>query len=308
MSDPLLQVRRWLKLRYRLAWLRRTGPRTAEAIRYAFVRPRQNISFHIVSSERNAGTDALKCLDSVYRQNYPRDLVRHVYIDDNSPDDTDSHVRSWLAAHPDHNVEYIRTSERLGGAANNLSGFARAAPGSIVIELNGDDWFPDRALLTFLNKVYSNDEVWMTYNTCRYAGGRLTGKMFPISESVTRDNTHRESPWVSSALHTFRQELLDHFDESCMINPETGDYWENADDQAFYWTLLELAGSHSRHLYRVTYIYNFRESSEFSVDREGQGRRSKSIRRLKRHRPLVALASPPVRRGTSVATGASEGS
>lgn len=293
MSDPVLRLKKWLRIRYRLQLLRRTVPRAAEAMRYAFVRPTQQIAFHIVSSERNAGSDARKCLDSVYGQNYPRNLVRHVYIDDNSPDDTDAHVLSWLEEHPDHNVDYIRTSSRLGGASNNLNGFRRAATGTIILELNGDDWLPDPELLTFLNKVYCDDAVWMTYNTCRFAQGCiLQGKMFPIPNAVTRDNSHREAPWVSSALHTFRSELLDHFDESCMIDPESGEYWENADDQAFYLALLELAGTHTRHLYRVTYIYNFRESSEFSIDRDGQTRRADAIRLQKRFDPLENLASP----------------
>ena len=211
-------------------------------------------------------------------------------------------MRSWLEAHPEHNVEYIRTPERLGGAANNLNGFGRSTPGSIVIELNGDDWLPDPELLTFLNKVYSDDEVWMTYNTSRFPGGRLTEKLVPISESVTRNNTYREAAFASSHLHTFRRELLDHFDEACMIDPETGEYWENADDQAFYFTLLELAGTHARHIYRVTYIYNFRDSSELILDPVGQVHRARSIRRQKRYGPLEILAPPPPERDPSVTT------
>ena len=153
------------KLRRRLVHLTRTAHRAVEWLRYAMVRPRKNHSFHIVSSERNAGEWAIRCLESVYSQHYDRALVRHIFIDDASDDGTHESVLRWLDAHPWHRVAYIHNTERLGGAVNNLTGFRMADRESIVVELNGDDWLPDPGVLRFLNRVYANGDVWMTYNS-----------------------------------------------------------------------------------------------------------------------------------------------
>ena len=110
-----------------------------------------------------------------------------------------------------------------------------------------------------------------------------------IPAEIVRNNAYRDARWWSSALHTFRRELYDHVDPKVMIDPATGEYWESADDQALYLAMLELAGPHARHLYRITYLYNFRELSEHNVDREGQRDRNQRIRQQPRQRPLERL-------------------
>ena len=139
-----------------------------EGISYLVVRPQKESSFVVVSCERNAGSAAIQCLESVYRQKVDRGRVRHVFIDDASTDDTHGLISAWLEDHPDHNVEYIHNPKRLGGTANTLLGFSKAPESSIVVELNGDDWLADSKVLSFLDKVYSSNDVWMTYNTLRY--------------------------------------------------------------------------------------------------------------------------------------------
>jgi hypothetical protein len=95
--------------------------------------------------------------------------------------------------------------------------------------------------------------------------------------------------WVSSAPHTFRSELFGHVLEGTLIDPETGEYWESADDQALYLAMLELAGRHARHLDRVMYVYNFREDSHcFAGSTLSQGRALR-IRRQSRYLPLERL-------------------
>jgi len=269
--------------------LNRVG-RLGEILRCLFVAPKENKRFHVVSCERHAAEAAARCLDSVYIQDYDRRLVRHVFIDDASEDDTPRIVENWLAAHPDHNVEYIRNSERMGGCANNLRGFREATPQSIVLELNGDDWLPDPGLLPFLNKVYGDENVWMTCNSCRYADGTFSGLARPYPKRVVEQNAFRDARWFAGHLHSFRAALLDHLDErKSLIDPETGEYWANADDMAFYWSLLELSGRHARHTYRNTYIHNLRADSEMYVDPGGQGGRSRRIRLLPRYEPLEKL-------------------
>jgi glycosyltransferase involved in cell wall biosynthesis len=266
--------------------------RCREIAKYALVRPKRLQFFHIVSSERGAGEAAARCLQSVFDQDYPRDRVRHVFFDDASPDDTGSIVRSWLEQHQGHSVDFVDNTARLGAFANNLDGFGRARPGNVVLELNGDDWLPDERVLPFLNKVYADPDVWTTFNTFAQTDG-----IFPIAlgppRQVLATGTIRQVPWTTSALHTFRSELFLQIDPSSFLNPDTGRLWDSAHDLATYLPMIELAGSHSRHIYRTTYFYNLHEMNDQTRDRSGQLAAAAGIRRLPPHRPLETLTDQP---------------
>lgn len=278
----------WFLNRYRVRLLIRAAGRCREIVEYAFARPRINHFFHIVSSEREASTAIINCLQSVYDQDYPRDLIRHLVIDDASPDDTDGLISTWLNKHPDNTVDYQRNTTRAGAFANNLAGFRRARPREIVLELNGDDWLPDDGVLRFLDKVYADPEVWTTFNTFARADGVVPIALGP-SRRVLRDGRIREIPWTTSALHSFRMELFSHIDPVAFLNPSTGMLWESAHDMATYLPMIELAGVHSRHIFRTTYFYNIRDTSDEVLDRTGQLAAAAGIRNLPPHSPLDSL-------------------
>jgi glycosyltransferase involved in cell wall biosynthesis len=248
------------------------------------------LPFYIVTCERNAGPHALKCLDSIYRQRYDRGKVHHLYIDDASTDGTHELICDWLLKNPGHNVEYRHNEKRIGGTANTLFGFRNAPSGSVVIELNGDDWLADRGVLSYLNRVYADPSVWMTYNTLRYSTGPPSLWAKEIPREIVGANTFREmAGWLSSHPHTFRAELFSHVRDDTLIDPETGDFWESADDQAIYFAMLELAGRHSRHLNRAMYIYNYHEQSHAYTDAAGSEQRAARIRLQPKYRPLERL-------------------
>jgi len=278
----------WLMGRYRVRLLLRAAGRAREAARYALVRRRFRNHFHIVSTQRNAGRDVLRCLDSVHGQRYPKDRLRHLVIDDASTDDTPAHIDRWCEQNPGHGVELVQRSHRRGGTWNTLDGIRQVDRDSIVIELNGDDWLPDPRVLSFLNKVYQDPAVWMTYNTQRESTGVIPFQLPPPRE-IHRSRSYRDSPWATSHLHTFRRRLFDHVPEEVMIDPDTGEHWASADDVALYLWMLELAGDHARHLWRITCHYNFHEQTEYRLDREGQLERERRIRSRSRAEALDAM-------------------
>jgi glycosyltransferase involved in cell wall biosynthesis len=235
------------------------------------------------------GAVALRCLQTVYDQSYPSDRVRHVFIDDASTDDTPALVESWLRDHQDHRVEFIRNPERCGMLANNLAGFRMADPSAIGIELNGDDWLPDPGVLRFLSKVYSDDDVWMTYNTLRQTDGTIVYQLPPPRE-VRRDRSYRRAAWTSSHLRTFRVGLYHLIPEAQLIDPATGCHWDMAPDMAVYFAMLELAGRHARHVYRITCTYHPHAMSEHVRDRAAQMAADTRIRAMI---PLEELESLP---------------
>ncbi len=278
----------WVLGRYRVRLLLRAAGRSGEIFRYALVRPRKLHHFHIVSTQRNAGGDVLRCLESVYDQRYPRDRCRHLVIDDSSDDGTPDLVEAWLATYPGHGIDFVRRSNRCGGTWNTLDGIRQADPGSIVIELNGDDWLPDPGVLAFLNKVYQDPGVWMTYNTQRESTGVIPFQL-PPSREVRRTRGYRKHEWATSHLHSFRRRLFDHVPDEVMIDPATGNLWESADDVALYLWMLELAGEHAIHVWRITCVYNFHPMTEYRLDRAGQLERAQRIRSCDPARTLAEL-------------------
>ncbi len=266
-----------------------------EWLRFGLRRPPSDHEFCVVSAQSNAGEAVIQCLDSVYSQRYPRRLVHHLLFDDASTDGTDAMILAWLERHPDHRVTYRRNPERLGLMANNLAGFAAALPGTIVLELNGDDWLADRGVIRFLNRVYADPNIWMTYNSFRYfQDGRLENPsgIPEIPAEVIRNNSFREHPWLSSHPQSFRAELFSHLRRESLIDPATGAYWASAVDQACYLPMLELAGAHSLGIKRILYIYNFRKTSHGRKDPGPQTKNSRRLRRLPKYQPLEKLESP----------------
>ena len=278
----------WFLGRYRVRLLLRAAGRSTEILRYSLVRPRSIRHFAIVSTQRNAGDDVVACLDSVDRQRYPRDRFRHLVIDDASSDKTPQMIDSWCRDHPRHRVELVRRTRRRGGTWNTLDGIRNCGTDSIVVELNGDDRLPDPGVLAFLNKVYQDPEVWITYNTQLESTGVIPFQL-PPPRAVRQARTYRDHPWATSHLHTFRRRLFDHVPAEVMIDPETGELWESADDVALYTYMLELAGDHARHLWRITYHYNFHERTEYRTNRAGQLDRQQRIRRGRRAEAIDAL-------------------
>jgi glycosyltransferase involved in cell wall biosynthesis len=213
-----------------------------------------------------------------------------LFIDDDSDDGTHEIIQNWLTEHPNNNVEYIRNPQRLGGTANTVQGFGMAPASAIVMEVNGDDWLSDRRVAQFFNKIYTDDDVWMTYNTLRFSNGPPAPWARKWPTEVIRENAFRDSEdWTTGHLHTFRKGLFDHVDEEAFIDPATGNYWECADDQAIYLSLFELAGTHSKNINRISYVYNFNESSHAYADHEKSKACAARIRAGKRYQPIDVL-------------------
>ena len=244
---------------------------------------------YIITSVYNSGEVICRTLQSVYDQDYPKSLYRHIVINDASIDSTDDAIRKWLANHPDHKVEYIKNKKRLGSCANNTRGFKMAKPGDLVVELNGDDWLYSDSTITFVNKVFANKKVWMTYNTSADPAGKRLSWTKKIPPEIVKNNSYRESTWLSSHLHAFRAELFSHVNEADLIDPDTKTYWQAAADHAHYMPMLELAGSHARHIYSILYVYNKNEKSIYNVNRDYQKQCADKINKLRKYQPLKKL-------------------
>ncbi|MDX9702386.1 MAG: glycosyltransferase family 2 protein [Candidatus Auribacterota bacterium] len=259
-----------------------------KAYYYYITNPSKNI-FYIITSLYNVGEDVIQSLNSVYNQNYNRELIHHIVINDASTDNTHQIIQQWMANHHGHSVEYYKNNNNIGGSANNIRGFRMAKPFSIVIELNGDDWLPDSNVLKFLNMIYCNNNIWMTNNTVFFSTGKRVDWSKPVPRRIIENNKLREHTWNFSALHSFRSELFTHVNDNSLVDPKTGKYWDSAWDQSHYLPMFEMAGTHNIHIERTMYVYNRSDKSEGIKRKDHQTDCMHRIRQLPKYNPIEKL-------------------
>jgi glycosyltransferase involved in cell wall biosynthesis len=248
--------------------------------------------FWIVSAAHDAARFVEQHLDSIASQKYDHARIHHVVIDDASKDATGDIVRRRIDGGAGYDLGYRRNDVRRGGCANLTAGFRDALPGSIVLQIDADDWLPDPFVLAYLDMLYHERDLWMTYNTWVFPDGRVSLNSHPIPEAIVNANAFRDHPWVASHLHSFRAELFSHVTDESLIDPNTGDFWTAAVDMSHYFPMLELAGHHARHVRRTTYVYNLHEASIIKDKRAHQLDCERRIRSLPRYAPLEALELP----------------
>ncbi len=247
--------------------------------------------FFIASAAHGAAEYVERHLRSIAQQRYPMDKIEHVVLDDASTDDTAAVTQRIIANPGMKHVRLEKNDSQMGGCANLTRLFRSAPAGAIVLQVDADDWLPDPGVLPYLNFIYQDPAVWMTYNTWQFPDGRSSANSQRIPSRVVQSNAFREYIWISSHLHSFRRELFDQVKDESLIDPETGEYFRSAVDMSHYFPMLELAGSHARHLRRVLYTYNLHSGSIIASKREAQLACERRIREMPRYAPLLRLPS-----------------
>jgi glycosyltransferase involved in cell wall biosynthesis len=214
--------------------------------------------FDIIVPVYNAEKYIGRCIDSILMQDYKN--YELLVIDDCSTDETYDIVL------PYDDIFTLHNPVRQGALANIVEGI-RTFGESIIVTIDGDDYLPDRNVLSYLDKVYT-DDVWMTYgsfipeshkykNTCQPFDNIMApcDAGYLVKNSVT-PATYRKSPfWVTSHLRTFRKNLWDKIKDEDLRDTD-GEYYKTAWDLAFMYPMIEMADSHCKFIPHTLYVYN----------------------------------------------------
>src|ERR1700722_4220258 len=118
--------------------------------------------FVIVIPSYNNSAFCKKNLHSVLEQKYQN--YRVIYIDDCSTDDTFAKVKDLIEkSGKKERFTLIHNETNRGALANFYHAIHSCQDNEIIVALNGDDFFAQEGVLTKLNRVYAQDDVWMTY-------------------------------------------------------------------------------------------------------------------------------------------------
>lgn len=229
-------------------------------------------------------------LDSVFMQNYTN--FRIIYIDDTSPDGTGELVHNYILEKGKQDlVTLIRNTQRVGALSNLYKGIWMCDPEEIVATLDGDDWLYHENVLARLNNAYADPDVWMTYGKyIHYPGGNVGGEALP--REVIANNTYRRSEWVTTHLRTFYAGLFQRINREDLIYD--GRFFPMTWDLAMMFPMLEMAGTHSRLMPEVLYVYNYANPiNDAKVNFQLQQHLEGVIRNMPKYSPLKGLTNEP---------------
>lgn len=211
--------------------------------------------FVIVVNSYNNAQWYQRNLDSIFDQSYSN--FRVIYTDDYSTDGTATLVEHYIKEYNlENKITLIKNQSRMLKMANMYHAIYCAQDHEIIVELDGDDWFADKHVLKKLNKVYSDEQIWLTYGTYKEfpSGqiGRFWCKEFP--EHAIKNNDFRNNGWCTGALRTYYAWLFKLIDiQDLKYN---GEFVPTACDVAYIYPMLEMCGERIKLITDVLYIYN----------------------------------------------------
>lgn len=253
--------------------------------------PQQEKPFVIAIASYNNKYWYKRNLDSIFSQKYVN--YRVIYLDDVSTDGTADYVQFYIDEKKVHSkIQLIRNTLKCGALGNHYHAIHSCKQDEIVIILDGDDWLYDENVLSTLNQVYSDPNVWLTYGQLIFYIGDdkdpVKGIVKEIPRSHIINNTTRENPSPVTHLRSFYAGLFHKIKKEDLLYD--GQFFQTACDVAMMVPLVELAGEHSRFIPKVLYVYN--RDNIINSDKvyvQKQGEMDKIIRKREKYSPISSI-------------------
>jgi glycosyltransferase involved in cell wall biosynthesis len=239
----------------------------------------------VVISTRNAVQYIDRCLNSALTQDYPDFEV--IFLDACSNDGTYEKAKEYGTKYS--NIRVIQNNVRKYQGENIRIGTEMSPKKSIIITLDGDDWFPHDVVLARVNAEYNKYDCWMTYGTyVEYPHRDVSSFYHEYPIDVRQNKTFRQYKWLASHLRTFRRELFLSINPEDMKDPNTGDYVSYAPDLSFQFPMLEMCGiNKSRYIPDILYVYNRENPMNESKQRQDEINRIENLLRNKASYPTL---------------------
>jgi glycosyltransferase involved in cell wall biosynthesis len=193
-------------------------------------------------------------LDSLFSQTYTNWQL--IYINDCSTDGTGELVKDYIrVCGMQDKVFFINNKQRRGHLANQYNAIHMCAKDEIIVVVDGDDWLAHTHVLSYLNDMYQDENVWMTYGQFWYLSKNTKGVCCPIPNAIIQANGIREHPsWVLSHLRTFYAGLFHHIKIADLLYE--GSFFPMCADICTMYPMFEMAAERARFIPDILYIYN----------------------------------------------------
>ncbi len=234
-------------------------------------------------------------LDSIFGQDYEN--FRVIYVDDASTDGTGDLVDAYIQEHGlQDKATVIHNPKNMGGLYNLYHAIHSCDDDEIIVEMDGDDAFPHDQVLSYLNEVYADEDVWLTYGqyqnqpaeVAKQLGIGLKGYARPVSPQIVKNNNFRRV-WVFMALRTFYAGLFKKIKHADMLVDKSvpeyaGTFYPESWDLVMMYPMLEMAGPRFKFIDEILYLRNIDNPlNSFKTKGNLQRKLSRSVRRKKKY-------------------------
>jgi glycosyltransferase involved in cell wall biosynthesis len=202
-------------------------------------------------------------IDSILKQKYENYIA--IYMDDISTDGTYEAVKEYLRVKDNQNhFVCIKNTIKKYCLKNYIDSINSYAPNnSIIITLDGDDFFLDDQVLSYLNKIYNNQDVWLTYGQPLslmtqkpYSEKTFSACGYKIPDSIWKSGLRKNKYWSCFHLRSFYAKLFRMIEDKDLRRPN-GEYYTYTEDVAYMTPMFEMCSQkHSIYLNKIMYIYN----------------------------------------------------
>jgi len=189
-----------------------------------------------------------RCIQSIKDQTY--DNYKCFILDDMSTDSSAEKAKEAIEGDPrfvivENTKKYYQT-----GNYDQIIRSDQVLDEDICVEVDGDDWLPDRGVFDRVIDAYEDGETWIAFGQFQYADGR---KGFAQQGSVAQCRT---SVFTMSHLRTWKAFLWRNIQVEDLYT-HTGWYSDGGGDVFFMTPMYEMATErHTKFMEDINYIYN----------------------------------------------------
>lgn len=218
----------------------------------------------IITPFYNPGSFLEQCVASIVTQKY--DNFHVVFIDDAS---TDGSFEKLPA--PSDKITLVRNTVRKTALENLHDAIlTHCKPNDIAVFVDGDDWLPNKKVLSFINDFYNQHDCWIMYGQSQWTDGR---RGFATDYTFEEFQNLRKSPFKVSHIRSFRAGLYHKIKDqdptfSCLRDSK-GEFYKMTYDVAIMFPIMEMAGF-EKTKFNDTILYTYNRGNPISDDRVNQ--------------------------------------
>ena len=233
-----------------------------------------NNRIKIITPFYNPGEFLENCVSSLMSQKY--DDYQVIFVDDCSTDGSFDRL-------PKNNPKAIIIKNEIRKTAlENIHDtiMNHCDPDDIVVLVDGDDWLPNKAVLSYINDFYNQHDCWMMYGQAGWTDGNK-GCSFPYQSKEHFDNIRRSpshsngqpSGYLISHIRTFRaglyQKIKEQDNDFSCLKDKTSAFYRMTYDVSMFLPMMEMAGF-EKVKYNEKVLYTYNRGNPISDDRVNQ--------------------------------------
>ncbi|MCL4360898.1 glycosyltransferase family 2 protein [Candidatus Dependentiae bacterium] len=228
-------------------------------------------------------------LKSIYNQRYNNYEVR--YVDDCSDDGTEIIVKKIISQYKQWDrTKFVRNEKRVGALKNQYDMITSCKDEDVIVIVDGDDALADLSVLNYLDSIYKDPNIWLTYGQFKEINSGNIGFCKPMPEHIVKNNDFRKWGDIPSHLRTFKAGLFKRIKkEDLMLN---GQFFSMTGDMAAMIPMIEMASQgHFKFIDKILLHYNDRNPiSDHIVNKDLQRSIDLYIRSLPKYKPLQKIS------------------